>query len=245
MTTLKEVQQDAVLGERFPALVQAASAVGSYRHQTMGCLAGNICQNTRCRHFNQTYEWRQARSLCYKAGGEDCHAVGRKDVCFSTYSGDVAPSLLVLDASAVVQGPAGARELPLGGIYTKEGKNPLALGDAEIITAVRLPDETGNGRSQYEKHSLRGSIDFPIVGAAVWRDQESMRVAFTAVDRAPVRASVLEGEMDGREITDELLAEVAPLAAKSARVTKTTVQPVTYKRDLMAALFLRAARALA
>jgi CO/xanthine dehydrogenase FAD-binding subunit len=72
-----------------------------------------------------------------------------------------------------------------------------------------------------------------------------MRVAFTAVDRAPVRASVLEGEMDGRAITDQLLAEVAPLAAKSARVTKTTVQPVTYKRDLMAALFLRAARALA
>jgi CO/xanthine dehydrogenase FAD-binding subunit len=119
------------------------------------------------------------------------------------------------------------------------------LDAGEIITGIRLPDRTGNGRSRYEKHSLRGSIDFPIVGAAVWRDETSMRVAFTAVDRAPVRALVLEAELDGQDLAQERLAELAPLAAKSARVTKTTVQPVTYKRDLMAALFLRAARALA
>ena len=48
-TTLKEIQNDTFLRERYPALVQAARAVGSYRHQTMGTVAGNLCQNTRCR----------------------------------------------------------------------------------------------------------------------------------------------------------------------------------------------------
>jgi CO/xanthine dehydrogenase FAD-binding subunit len=150
----------------------------------------------------------------------------------------------VLGATALLQGPAGEREVPLADIYSKDGRQPLALGAGEIMTGIRLPGQTGNGRSQYLKHSLRGSIDFPIVGAAVWRDEKSLRAAFTAVDRAPVRAAVLEEQLEGQTLTDELLAQAAPLAAKNARVSKSTVQPVTYKRDLMAALFLRAARAL-
>ena len=77
-TTLKEIRQNSELERKFPALVQAAMSVGSYRHQAMGTLGGNLCQNTRCRFFNQSWQWRQARSLCYKVGGEDCHVIGRK-----------------------------------------------------------------------------------------------------------------------------------------------------------------------
>src|SRR5680860_530848 len=88
LTTLKEVQNSTELQAEYPALVEAARSVGSYRHQTMGSLGGNVCQNTRCRFFNQTWNWRQARSLCYKAGGEDCHVMNKEGVCYSTYCGD-------------------------------------------------------------------------------------------------------------------------------------------------------------
>ena len=84
-TTLKAIRQNSELERKFPALVQAAMSVGSYRHQAMGTLGCNLCQNTRCRFFNQSWQWRQARSICCKAGGEDCHVVGRKNVFFSTY----------------------------------------------------------------------------------------------------------------------------------------------------------------
>src|SRR5665811_2328738 len=46
LTTLKEVQNSTELQAEYPALVEAARSVGSYRQQTMGALGGNVCQNT-------------------------------------------------------------------------------------------------------------------------------------------------------------------------------------------------------
>jgi CO/xanthine dehydrogenase FAD-binding subunit len=66
-------------------------------------------------------------------------------------------------------------------------------------------------------------------------------VAFTAVDRAPQRAAALEAALAGAPFTEETIRSVASLATKGATITRTTVTPVPYKRDLMAALFVRAA----
>jgi 4-hydroxybenzoyl-CoA reductase subunit beta len=241
-TTLKEIRNHSELERKYPALVQAARSVGSYRHQAMGTLGGNLCQNTRCRFFNQSWQWRQARSLCYKAGGEDCHVIGKKQTCFSTYSGDVAPVLLVLDASVRIMGPGGLREAPLAALYSGEGRAPLTLGSGEFVTAVVIPRTAARGRSCYEKFSLRGSIDFPIVGAAVWRGDDAVRVAFTGVDRAPVRAAALEAALAGKRLTDAALKECATVAHKAAKIARTSVHPVSFKRELMGALFAKAMR---
>ncbi len=243
-TTLKEIGRNPELGRKFPALVQAAMSVGSCRHQAMGTLGGNLCQNTRCRFFNQSWQWRQARSLCCKAGGEECHVIGRKDTCFATYSGDVAPALLVLDASIRIAGPDGSRESPLSDLYSKEGRTPLTLGRGEFVTAVVIPWAAAHGKSRYEKFSIRGAIDFPIVGAAVWRGDGSVRVAYTGVDRAPVRAAELEAELAGQELTDASLKRSAALAPKAAKIAPTSSHPVSFKRELMGVLFVKAMRAI-
>ncbi len=243
-TTLKDIRQDAELGRKFPALVQAAMSVGSYRHQAMGTLGGNICQNTRCRFFNQSWQWRQTRSICFKAGGEDCHVIGKKNACFSTYSGDVAPALLVLDSSVRIVGPQGPREAPLADIYSGDGRSPLALGPGEFVTAVIIPEASAEGKSRYEKFSIRGSIDFPIVGVAVWRGDGSVRAAVTGVDRMPVRTAELEAELQGKKITDKSLSRAAALAVKAAHIAPTSVHPVSFKRELTGALFVKAMRAI-
>lgn len=243
-TTLKEIRNHSELARKFPALVQAAMSVGSYRHQAMGTLGGNLCQNTRCRFFNQSWQWRRARSLCYKAGGEECHVIRKKQICFSTYSGDMAPALLVLDASVRIVGPGGLREVPLVALYSGEGRAPLTLGRGEFVTAVVIPGAAARGKSHYEKFSLRGSIDFPIVGAALWRGEGAVRVAYTGVDRAPVRAAELETALAGKEFTDDMLKECATLAHKAARIAPTSVHPVSFKRELMGALFIKGMRYL-
>lgn len=247
-TTLKQVQNDEGLKAKFPALTQAASVVGSYRHQTMGTLAGNLCQNTRCRYFNQSAEWRSVRALCYKAGGDYCHVMNKEGVCYCTYHGDTAAALLVLDAEVRIEGPGGVRQIPLADLYSGEGKAPIALGAAEVVTAVVIPESSAAGGSAggstYLKHALRGAIDFPIVGAAVWRGGDSLRVAFTGVDRSPVRATTLEEALAGRAPSAETIAEAAPLAPKGATITRSTVQPGAFKRELMSALFTRAAGSL-
>lgn len=243
-TTLKEIRQNEDLARKFPALVQAAMSVGSYRHQAMGTLGGNICQNTRCRFFNQSWQWRQARSICFKAGGEDCHVIGKKNTCFSTYSGDVAPALLVLNSSVRIAGPRGSREAPLADLYAGDGRTPLALGPGELVTDLIIPEASAKGKSHYEKFSLRGSIDFPVVGVAVWRGNGGVRAAMTGVDRMPVRTAELEAELQGKKLTDASLTRAAALAAKAARIAPTSVHPVSFKRELTGVLFVKAMRAI-
>jgi hypothetical protein len=36
------------------SIASAASSVGSYHHQIMGTIGGNICQENRCKYFNQS-----------------------------------------------------------------------------------------------------------------------------------------------------------------------------------------------
>lgn len=248
-TTLKAVQTDPLIAARFPALVQAAMAVGSYRHQTMGTLGGNLCQNTRCRFFNQSLEWRQARPICYKAGGEECQAVHKKAVCYAAYCGDVAPALLVLEARIRTRSAQGVREFPLEELYSGEGRAPLALAPGEIVTEVVIPADSASPLCRYEKASLRGAIDFPVVGVAVWIKDGSVRVAYTAVNQAPVRARQLEAELQGLELSElaiqSAVEAAGPLAGKAARVYPTTTYSASQKRELMAGLLAKNLKALA
>src|SRR5262249_50284747 len=58
-----------------PALAQASGLVGGPHHRAMGTLGGNICLDTRCRYYNQTYFWRKALGYCLKKDGTVCHVV--------------------------------------------------------------------------------------------------------------------------------------------------------------------------
>jgi CO/xanthine dehydrogenase FAD-binding subunit len=75
LTHLKSLYRTPMILEKLPGLAEAAAAVGSYHHQAMGTLAGNICQQNRCKFFNQSQWWRSSRPTCFKAGGDICHVV--------------------------------------------------------------------------------------------------------------------------------------------------------------------------
>jgi len=71
-----------------------------------------------------------------------------------------------------------------------------------------------------------------------------VRVAYTGVDRAPVRAAELEAALAGKDLTDAALKACAALAHKAAKIAPTSVHPVSFKRELMGALFVKAMRAI-
>jgi 4-hydroxybenzoyl-CoA reductase subunit beta len=239
LTKLKRIYTAPLILEKLPALAQAASSVGSYHHQVMGTLAGNICQQNRCRYFNQSRWWRSARPTCFKAGGEICHVVNKKETCYSSYCGDMAPALLVMNAKAVVTGKKNAREVAVSNLFSGDGKTPLKLKTAEIVTEIIIPAEAMDGICAYTKFANRESIDFPIVGAAFWASAKAKdyRVAFTAVDRKPVRAQHVETFLKGDDLNAETVEEAGSLAAKAARPVKTSEYAPSYKRRMMALLF--------
>ncbi|MDP2645688.1 MAG: FAD binding domain-containing protein [Desulfobacterales bacterium] len=243
LTPLKRIYSTPWIGERLPALAQAASSVGAYHHQSMGSLGGNLCQQNRCKFFNQSRWWRSSRPTCYKAGGDICHVVNQKEICYSGYCGDVAPALLVLNATVTLAGAGGTRQIPLEDLFTGDGKAPLQLDRTEVLTEVAIPRESLDVPSSYIKFANRESIDFPIVGCAFLAagTGKEYRIAFTAVDRKPVRGKKVEAFLKGKDLTEDHLKESSGLAAKAASPARTTVYAPSYKRKLMGALVHKAA----
>lgn len=238
LTPLKSVYNDPYVAQNLPALATAAYSVGSYHHQVMGTIGGNLCQQTRCKWFNQSKWWRSSRALCFKAGGEMCHVAKKERVCYSTYCGDVAPALLVLNAEVVLTGTDGSKQVPLESIYSGEGKTPLNLQPGEILTEIVISEQAADGFSTYKKSANRGSIDFPIVGAALWASSSTgeARIAFTAVDRKPIRARQLEEYLRGKQFNEETAQAVDSLVAKEAHLMLSSIDSLSYKRKLMGQL---------
>ncbi|MCG6879121.1 MAG: FAD binding domain-containing protein [Deltaproteobacteria bacterium] len=242
LSPLKKIYRDAMITKGLPVLASAASSVGSYHHQGMGTIGGNICQQNRCRYFNQSKWWRSTRPTCFKAGGEICHVVNKKETCYATYCGDVAPALLVLEAKIVLQNKNDTREIPLEDLFTGNSKTPLGFQMGEILTEIIIPGKAINGFSIYQKVANRESIDFPIVGTALWASptEKVYRVAFTAVDRKPLRGHKVESFLNGKDLGDGILEEAGQIASKEASPVKTSNYSPSYKRKMMGLLLQNA-----
>ena len=93
------------------------------------------------------------------------------------------------------------------------------------------------------KFSNRESIDFPIVGTAFWAffEAKEYRLSFTAVDRKPLRAQNVEGSLKGKDLSEDIMKEVAGLVSKEASPVKNSVYSPSYKRRMMGLLFRNAA----
>jgi len=235
LTSLKHIYKNPLVGEKLPGLSLAASSVGSYHHQSAGTIGGNICQQNRCKYFNQSRWWRSSRPLCFKAGGETCYVMDKKEICHSSYCGDVAPALLVLNGKVVLESQGGSRQISLESLFSGDGKAPLNLQRGEILTEIIIPEEALDGFSTYVKFANRESIDFPIVGMGLWasREKKGVRVSFTGVDRRPVRAKSLEGYLAAKDLSDERLEQAIRLASKEVTLVKTSIYSPPYKKKIM------------
>jgi 4-hydroxybenzoyl-CoA reductase beta subunit len=235
LASLKRIYQNPLVEERFSALSLAASSVGSYHHQSMGTIGGNLCQQNRCKYFNQSKWWRSSRPACFKVGGETCYVVNQKETCYSSYCGDVAPALLVLNARVILESKTDSREMSLERLFSGNGKIPLNIESGEILTEIIIPQEVSDGFSTYVKFANRESLDFPIVGMALWASMEkkAFRVSFTGVDRKPLRARGVEDFLRGKVLNEEVLEEAVGLASKEAAPVKTSIYSPSYRRKTM------------
>ncbi|HEY7037767.1 MAG TPA: FAD binding domain-containing protein, partial [Methylomirabilota bacterium] len=71
-TTLTAVSRHPDVRARYAALATAAGAVSTPQLRNMGTLGGNVCVDTRCNYYNQSYQWRKAVNFCMKKDGEIC-----------------------------------------------------------------------------------------------------------------------------------------------------------------------------
>jgi 4-hydroxybenzoyl-CoA reductase subunit beta len=255
--TLAEIAAHPQVIAHYPVLAQAAGSIAGPTHRNMGTLGGNLCLDTRCIFYNQSEWWRSANDHCLKTTGRICHvAPGSQGVCYATFSGDLAPALMVLDAEVELDGPGGRRTLPLRALYigharhdtaSGDGKNYLALTAGEFVIAVRAKNMPGL-RSAYDKIRIRRSIEYPVAGvaAALRRDGDrlaDLRLAITGTNPRPV---LLEGttELCGGALDDRVFAGLDDLVRDQIMSMKTTFTPGHYRRRIAGVLARRLVRKL-
>ncbi len=245
--TLAALAAHPLVGEHYPVLAQAAGSVAGATHRNMGTLGGNLCLDTRCIFYNQSEWWRASNDYCLKYGGAKCHVAPKSKVCFATFSGDLAPALLVLDATVEIAGRGGRRSLPLAELYTRDGGDHLSLADEEFVcsaTARAAPEL----RTGYDKFRVRRSIEFPLAGVAValGRDGDTLselRVAITGTNPWPV---LIEGteKLCGGALDEAALDRLDALVKNQVMAMKTTFTPGHYRRRAAAILARRLVRRL-
>jgi carbon-monoxide dehydrogenase medium subunit len=162
---------------------------------------------------------------------------------------DLPTVLVALDARMRVSGPEGERAIPAGEFFT--GIMTTALGEDDILTAVEVP-VTGAGRgSAYEKFSHPASR-YAVLGAAAavtLRDGKcaDVRVAVGGLVPHARRASSVESALNGKNPSNEVVAEAAGLVATdlggdaigdlfASGEYRLAVAPVYIKRAVLTAL---------
>jgi 4-hydroxybenzoyl-CoA reductase subunit beta len=254
LTPLSSIEESELIKEKFPALAKAAGAVGAPQHRNAGTIGGNICLNTRCWYYNQSPFFRKCRPVCYKFGSDKdkCQLFptreGKANVCYSVFSGDTAPALIALGAKIKIKGPQGERTIPLTELYTGDGKRPVALGPADIVTEVTIPAPPKNSSSAYMKYRIREAIDFPLLGVAVNIALDAKGGACTkasvvlgAVASRPVEVTEAEKILKGKKITDDLIEEVSEAAFKTAKPLANLLECSPQYRKRLAKIFTKRA----
>jgi 4-hydroxybenzoyl-CoA reductase subunit beta len=219
--TLSQVLAHPKLRAAHPGYLQAVALVASPALRNAGTVGGNLCVDTRCNYYDESYEWRQAAGFCLKKDGEVCRVAPAFATCRANASSDTAPVAIALGATVVLVGPEGEREVPVASLYQGDGKFYLTKADDEVLVSLRLP-KPARWRSAYVKVRSRGAIDFPVLGVAValqmsGRVVDAARIVLTAVGPAPLDVSHAAEPLLGRELDDEVIAQVAAQAAKPAK----------------------------
>jgi 4-hydroxybenzoyl-CoA reductase subunit beta len=254
--TLAELAAHPDVVRHYPAIAQAAGHIAGPTHRNMGTVGGNLCLDTRCIYYNQSEWWRSANAHCLKTTGTICHVAPKsRGVCFATFSGDLAPALLVFDAEIDIAGPSGRRTMPLADLYIGyarqdepvtatrgDGKFFLALRPGEFVTAVRVKNAPGL-RSAYDKIRIRRSIEYPVTGVAVALCREAdtladLRVAFTGTNPRPVRLSGTEA-LCGGPLDAGVFTRLDALVRDQIMAMKTTFTPGHYRRRVAGVLARR------
>ena len=96
--TMTELVRDVRVREQYPGLWQASAQVATPQIRNMGTLGGNLCLDTRCNYYDQTYEWRKSIGFCMKKDGEICWVATSSPKCLAVTATDIGPALLALGA---------------------------------------------------------------------------------------------------------------------------------------------------
>ncbi|HYR38218.1 MAG TPA: xanthine dehydrogenase family protein subunit M [Methylomirabilota bacterium] len=248
-TILTAVSEHAEIARSYPALATAAGLVSSPQLRNMGTIGGNVCVDTRCNYYNQSYQWRKAVNFCIKKDGEICLVAPGSHRCWAVSSSDTAPVLWSLGAKVRLVGPKGERVIPISALYQDDGIQYLSKQPGEVVTEIMLQPAEG-WRSTYLKLRRRGSFDFPVLGVAVALRMEGdtvkeAAITLGAVASQPRPAPDAVALLVGQRLGPDLIERVAAAASRPSKPLDNTDLTHPYRKRMTRVFVARALKGLA
>lgn len=250
-TTITALAEWASARSEWATLGEAAGKTSSPLLRNAGTVGGNLCLDSRCTFYNQPAIFRQRWGPCLKFGGDVCHAVRRSPTCHAVYSGDLAGPLMAWAATATVAGRAGRRTVSVADLFTGDGIRPLCLEPEEILIAIDIPKPPPFARFSYQKLRLRDTLDFPLMGVAVFLELDGpaadarcrdARVVLNAAGPAPLLVPEAGDLLVGRVPSEDLAADVGAVLRARAHPVGNTAAGAGYRAKMIPVLARRALR---
>jgi 4-hydroxybenzoyl-CoA reductase subunit beta len=226
------------------AVATAARLVSTPLLRNMGTLGGNLCLDTRCNYYNQSYEWRKAIDFCMKKDGAICWVAPSSPRCWAVSSSDVAPVMVAIGAEYRLVGPQGERVVPAGRFYHNDGINYLTKQPDEILAEVRLPAPDG-WDAVYHKLRRRGSFDFPVLGVAAWikwdgKKVSEARIVLGGVASWPQEVPEAAAALKDAALSQETIERAADAAYRPSKPMDNTDFDLSWRKQMTRVYVTRA-----
>ena len=155
--------------------------------------------------------------------------------------GDLAPALLALEASVVLEGPAGSRVVPLDGYFT--GYRSSVRRRDEVIRSLRVPLPLSEVTA-FHKVAKRRFDDISSVSVGIALHLEDgvvsrARIGVGGIAATPLRASAAEAALEGRPWTEQTARWAAAVLRQEGTPIDDHRASAAYRRAMLAASLVR------
>ena len=143
------------------------------------------------------------------------------NICNGATSADSASTLFAYNASVIIKGINGERELPISEFYLGPGK--VALEHSDVLVGIKIKKEDYHGyKGHYIKFSPRKAMDIATLGCSVLIKEnngviEDLRIAFGVAGPTPIRVNNAEEYAKGKTISPEVLDKIGELCLENSR----------------------------
>jgi aerobic carbon-monoxide dehydrogenase medium subunit len=162
-------------------------------------------------------------------------------LCQADAAEDLSSVCTAVKARAVIRGAAGERVVGMDEFHV--GPYTTAVGEAELLTEIRVPLRTGGGSAHEKVERRAGDWAIAAASAAVWIEGGRIAdagIALSAVGLTTIHLSRAEELLRGQVPSDDLYTQAGEIAATDCSPTADGRGPVDYKRHLAGIVTARA-----
>ena len=167
------------------------------------------------------------------------------NLCNASPAADSVPALVAAEATAVIAGPNGEREVPVEDVPIAPGRTSLAKG--EMVIAVKLPPKPARTGDAYLRFIPRTEMDIAVVGAGVCVTLDgSGKCTAAKVSLGAVAPTVLivpdaAAALVGSKLDDAALAALDAAARAACKPISDKRGTIEYRTKVAGVLARRAA----